>query len=90
MGLSSYGQGLWYQKNVYVSNWIHRLIKKTQLIVFTIFFVLLSQSSQSQKIVVINLDYIVSNNNQYQEVLKKNIKSSRIKKKWIYKKRRNN
>ena len=56
------------------------MIKKTILIVFTIFFVLLSQSIQSQKIVVINLEYIINNNNQYQEIIKKILKAQELKK----------
>ena len=47
------------------------MIKKTILIVFTVFFVLLNQSVKSQKIAVINLDYIINNCHQYQEIIKK-------------------
>ena len=56
------------------------MIKKNILIIFTIFFVLLSQSIQSQKIVVINLEYIINNNNQYQEITKKILKTQKLKK----------
>ena len=56
------------------------MIKKKILIVFTIFVVLLSQSIQSQKIVVINLDYIINNSNQYQEIIKKILKAQKLKK----------
>ena len=56
------------------------MIKKTILIVFTIFFVLLSQSIQSQKIVVVNLEYIINNSNQYQEIIKKLLKTQKLKK----------
>ena len=56
------------------------MIKKKILIVFTIFFVLLSQSIQSQKIVVINLEYIINNSNQYQEIIKKILKAQKLKK----------
>ena len=56
------------------------MIKKTILIVFTIFVVLLSQSIQSQKIVVINLEYIINNSNQYQEIIKKILKAQELKK----------
>ena len=56
------------------------MIKKTILIVFTIFFVLLSQSIQSQKIVVLNLEYIINNSNQYQEIIKKILKAQELKK----------
>ena len=56
------------------------MIKKKILIVSAIFFVLLSQSIQSQKIVVINLDQIINNSNQYQEILKKIIKAQELKK----------
>ena len=56
------------------------MIKKRILIVFTIFFVLLSQSIQSQKIVVINLEYIINNSNQYQEIIKKILKAQELKK----------
>jgi len=56
------------------------LIKKTILIVFTIFFVLLSQSIQSQKIVVINLEYIINNSYQYQEIIKEILKAQELKK----------
>ena len=56
------------------------MIKKRILIVFTIFFVLLSQSIQSQKIVVINLEYIINNNNQYQEIITKILKAQELKK----------
>ena len=47
------------------------MINKSILIVFTIFFVFLSQSIQSQKIVVLNIDYIINNNEQYKEILNK-------------------
>ena len=56
------------------------MIKKSILIVFTIFFVLLSQSIQSQKIVVINIEYIINNSNQYKEIIKKIIKTQESKK----------
>ena len=56
------------------------MIKKTILIVFTIFVVLLSQSIQSQKIVVINLEYIINNSNQYQEIIKKILIAQELKK----------
>ena len=56
------------------------MIKKTILIVFTIFFVLLSQSIQSQKIVVINLEYIINNSYQYQEIIKEILKAQELKK----------
>ena len=56
------------------------MIKKKILIVFTIFVVLLSQSIQSQKIVVINLEYIINNSNQYQEIIKKILKAQELKK----------
>ena len=56
------------------------MIKKKILIVFTIFVVLLSQSIQSQKIVVINLEYIINNSNQYQEIIKKILKTQELKK----------
>ena len=56
------------------------MIKKTILIVFTIFVVLLSQSIQSQKIVVINLEYIINNSNQYQEIIKKILITQELKK----------
>ena len=56
------------------------MIKKTILIVFTIFFVLLNQSIQSQTIVVIDLEYIINNSNQYQEIIKKILKAQELKK----------
>ena len=56
------------------------MIKKKILIVFTIFFVLLSQSIQSQKIAVINLEYIINNSNQYQEIIKKILITQELKK----------
>ena len=56
------------------------MIKKKILIVFTIFFVLLSQSLQSQKIVVIDLEYIINNSYQYQEIIKKILKAQELKK----------
>ena len=56
------------------------MIKKTILIVSTIFFVLLSQSIQSQKIAVINLDYIINNSHQYEEIIKNILKSQELKK----------
>ena len=56
------------------------MIKKTILIVFTIFFVLLSQSIQSQKIVVIDLEYLINNSNQYQKIIKKILKAQELKK----------
>jgi len=56
------------------------LIKKTILIVFTIFFVLLSQSIQSHKIAVINIDYMINNSHQYQEIIKKILKAQELKK----------
>ena len=56
------------------------MIKKTLFIVFTGFFVLLSQSVQSQKIVVLNLEYIINNSYQYQEIIKKILKAQELKK----------
>ena len=56
------------------------MIKKTTLIVFTIFFVLISQSIHPQKIVVINLEFIINNSNQYQEIIKKILKDQELKK----------
>jgi len=56
------------------------LIKKTILIVFTIFFVLLSQSIQSHKVAVINIDYMINNTHQYQEIIKKILKAQELKK----------
>ena len=56
------------------------MIKKTILIVFTIFFVLLSQSIQSHKIAVINIDYMINNSHQYQEIIKKILKAQELKK----------
>ena len=56
------------------------MIKKTIFIVFTIFFVLLNHSAQSQKIAVINLDSIINNNHQYQEIIKKILKAQELKK----------
>jgi len=56
------------------------LIKKKILIVLTIFVVLLSQSIQSQKIVVINLEYIINSSIQYQEIIKKILKAQELKK----------
>jgi len=56
------------------------LIKKIILIVFTISFVLFSQSIQSQKIVVINLEYLINNSNQYQEIIKIILKTQKLKK----------
>ena len=56
------------------------MIKKTILIVFTIFFVLISQSIHPQKIVVINLEFIINNSNQYQEIIKKILKDQELKK----------
>ena len=53
------------------------MIKKTILIVF---FVLLNQSAESQKIAVINLDYIINNCHQYQEIIKKILKAQELKK----------
>ena len=61
------------------------MIKKTILIVFTIFFVLLSQSIQSQKIVVLNLEYIINNSYQYQEIIKKILKDQELKKNYFEK-----
>ena len=61
------------------------MIKKRILIVFTIFFVLLSQSIQSQKIAVINLEYIINNSNQYQEIIKKILKAQELKKNYFEK-----
>ena len=56
------------------------MIKKTILIVLTIFFVLLSQSIQSHKIAVINIDYMINNTHQYQEILKTILKAQELKK----------
>ena len=56
------------------------MIKKTILIVFTIFFVLLNQSIQSHKIAVINIDYMINNSHQYQEIIKKILKAQELKK----------
>ena len=56
------------------------MIKKTILIVFIIFFVLLNQSIQSQTIVVIDLEYVINNSNQYQEIIKKILKAQELKK----------
>ena len=56
------------------------MIKKKILIVFTIFFVLLSQSIQSHKIAVINIDYMINNSHQYQEIIKKILKAQELKK----------
>ena len=56
------------------------MIKKIILIVFTISFVLFNQSAQSQKIVVINLEYLINNSNQYQEIIKKILKAQELKK----------
>ena len=56
------------------------MIKKTIFIVFIIFFVLLNQSIQSQTIVVIDLEYIINNSNQYQEIIKKILKAQKLKK----------
>ena len=56
------------------------MIKKTTLIVFTIFFVLISQSIHPQKIVVINLEFIINNSNQYQEIINKILKDQELKK----------
>ena len=56
------------------------MINKILLILSTISFVLLTQSIQSQNIVVINLDYIINNNYQYQEILKKIMKAQELKK----------
>ena len=56
------------------------MIKKTILIVFTVFFVLLNQSVESQKIAVINLDYIINNCHQYQEIIKQILKAQELKK----------
>ena len=56
------------------------MIKKTILTISTIFFVLFSQSIQSQKIVVINLEYIINNNNEYQEIIKKILTAQELKK----------
>ena len=56
------------------------MIKKKILILFTIFFVLLSHSIQSQKIAVINLDYIIDNSYQFQEIIKKILKAQELKK----------
>ena len=61
------------------------MIKKKILIVFTIFVVLLSQSIQSQKIVVIDLEYIINNSNQYQEIIKKILKAQELKKNYFAK-----
>ena len=59
------------------------MIKKTILIVF---FVLLNQSAESQKIAVINLDYIINNCHQYQEIIKKILKAQELKKNEFIKK----
>ena len=56
------------------------MIKKTILIIFTILFVLLNRSSLSQKIVVINLDYLINNSHQYQEIIEKILKAQELKK----------
>ena len=56
------------------------MIRKNTLIVFTIIFVLLSQSIQSQKIAVINLDYLINNSQQYQEIINKILKAQELKK----------
>ena len=56
------------------------MIKKKILIIFTIFSILLSQSIQSQKIAVINIDYLINSTHQYQEILKKIIKAQELKK----------
>ena len=40
----------------------------------------MSQSIQSQKIAVINLDYIINNNHQYQEIIEKILKAQVLKK----------
>ena len=56
------------------------MLKKNILIVFTVFFVLLSYSAQSQKIAVINLDFIINNCYQYQEIIKKILKDQELKK----------
>jgi len=61
------------------------LIKKRILIIFTIFFVLLSHSIQSQKILVINLEYIINNSNQYQEIIKIILKAQELKKNYFEK-----
>ena len=56
------------------------MIKKTILIIFTILFVLLNRSSLSQKIAVINLDYLINNSHQYQEIIEKILKAQELKK----------
>ena len=56
------------------------MIKKTILTISTIFFVLFSHSIQSQKILVINLEYIINNNNEYQEIIKKILTAQELKK----------
>ena len=61
------------------------MIKKRILIIFTIFFVLLSHSIQSQKILVINLEYIINNSNQYQEIIKIILKAQELKKNYFEK-----
>ena len=61
------------------------MIKKRILIIFTIFFVLLSHSVQSQKILVINLEYIINNSNQYQEIIKIILKAQELKKNYFEK-----
>ena len=56
------------------------MIKKKIFIIFIVFFVLLNQSVQSEKIAVINLDFIINNTHQYQEILNKILKAQELKK----------
>ena len=56
------------------------MIKKIIFIVSTISLILLSQSIQAQKIVVINLEYVINNSNQYQEIIRQILKAQEQKK----------